>query len=831
VRAALGGRPFSKEQSFFTSRAAAELPYSFERADNVKKLFSDAWFVVGSLGGPLFLQATPLFSLSDRIQTMTRSRFKSRPSCDLKNSRLLNFKSQISNLKFEIFVICLSACLFASTAAALQKSDVERKIDALLKRMTLEEKLGQLQILDGEANGNYRPEHLEMIRKGQLGSTLNVRGAKRTNELQRIAVEQSRLKIPLLFGFDVIHGYRTIFPISLGESASWDPIAVERAASVAASEAAASGVRWTFAPMVDIARDPRWGRISEGAGEDPFLGSAMARSRVRGFQGRDYSAPDKIVACAKHWVAYGAAEGGRDYNTTEVSEHTLREIYLPPFKAALDAGAGTFMSAFNDLNGVPTSANPFTLTRVLRDEWRFDGFVVSDYESVKELINHGIAANESEAARAALSAGVDMEMVSRLYGKYAAELIREGRLSQATVDEAVRRVLRIKFRLGLFDKPYTDEASEQPAIMNRANVGAAREVAARSIVLLKNERDTLPISRDIQSIAVIGPLADDQQDMLGSWSGDGRREDAVSLLAGIRQKLAATASVSYARGCEIEGGSTDGIEQAVRMARAADIAILAIGESADMSGEAASRTSLDLPGHQLELAKAIVAAGKPTVVVLMNGRPLTINWLAENAPAILEAWFGGIQAGNAIADILFGDVNPGGKLPVTFPRNVGQVPLYYNHMNTGRPPDPNNKYTSKYLDSPFTPLFPFGYGLSYTKFQISNLSISASTIKPDGRASVSVDVANIGRRSGDEVVQLYIRRPAASVTRPVRELKGFERIKLLPGEKRRVEFTLGAQELGFYNRDMRFVVEPGEIKVFVGANSVDCLEAGFRVVQ
>lgn len=703
--------------------------------------------------------------------------------------------------------------------------------------MTLEEKLGQLQQLDGEANGNYRPEHIDLVRRGLLGSTLNVRGARRTNELQRIAVEQSRLKIPLIFGFDVIHGYRTIFPVPLAEAASWDPQAAGRAAAVAAAETAAAGVRWTFAPMVDIARDPRWGRIVEGSGEDPYLGAEMARARVRGFQGLDYSAPGKVVACAKHWVGYGTAEGGRDYNTTDMSENRLREVYLPPFKAAMDAGVGTFMSAFNDLNGVPASANPFTLTTVLRDEWKFDGFVVSDYESIRELINHGLAGDESEAARAALGAGVDMEMVSRLYGKYVPGLIREGKLSPAAVDDAVRRILRIKFRLGLFDKPYADEAREQSAIMSRANIEAAREVAARSMVLLKNERSVLPLNKDVRSLAVIGPLADDQVDLLGSWTGDGRKEDAITLLDGIRAKVSSATKVTYVKGCGVSGSNTDStnealsIDAAVRAARESDIAILAVGESADMTGEAASRASLDLPGRQLELVKAIVATGKPVVVVLMNGRPLTINWIADNAPAILETWFGGIQAGNAIADVLFGDVNPGGKLPVTFPREVGQVPLYYGHKNTGRPPDPNNKYTSKYLDAAVTPLFPFGFGLSYTSFRLTNLRLSAAGIRPDGRLTASVDVENVGRRSGDEVVQLYIRDVAASVTRPLKELKGFERITLKAGEKRRVEFTLASEQLGFYNRAMRFVVEPGEFKVIVGTNSVEGLEASFRVLE
>lgn len=728
-------------------------------------------------------------------------------------------------------VVLPLVALLLPVSASPTSSDVEKKVGALLARMTLEEKLGQLQILDGEANGNYRPEHLDLIRKGLLGSTLNVRGARRTNELQRIAVEQSRLKIPVLFGFDVIHGYRTIFPVPLAEAASWDPAAVELAAGVAATEASTAGVRWTFAPMVDIARDPRWGRIVEGAGEDPYLGSAMARARVRGFQGRDYSAANKIVACAKHWVGYGAAEGGRDYNTTDMSERTLREIYFPPFKAAVDAGVGTLMAAFNDLNGVPASANPFTLTKVLRGEWKFDGFVVSDYESVKELVNHGLARDEAEAARASLSAGVDMEMVSRLYGKYVRELIREGKLSQAAVDEAVRRVLRIKFRLGLFDSPYADESRERTAVFSRANLEVAREVAARSIVLLKNERDLLPLNKNVQSIAIIGPLADDQQDMLGSWAGDGRTEDVVTLLAGLKSKVSPATKVTYEKGCRIEGDSTEGFDEAVRMAREADVTIVAVGESADMTGEAASRASLDLPGRQLDLVKALLASGRPIVVVLMNGRPLTISWIAENAPTILETWFGGTEAGNAIADVLFGHVNPGGKLPVTFPRAVGQVPLYYNHKSTGRPADPSNKYTSKYLDVPVTPLFPFGYGLSYTRFRFSNLRLSAPAIRPDGRLTASVDVENIGNRAGDEVAQLYITHVAASVTRPVKELKGFERITLRPGEKRLVQFTLAPETLGFYNRDMQFVVEPGELRVFVGTNSVDGVSASFRVVE
>lgn len=727
-----------------------------------------------------------------------------------------------------IAFVLLLAWLAVPVGAQRSDAGLEAKITRLLSRMTLAEKLGQLQQLDGHADGRYREEHVDLIRRGLLGSTLNVRGAQRVNELQRIAVKESRLGIPVLFAFDVIHGYRTIFPVPLGETASWDPEAVERAAAIAAAEAASAGLKWTFAPMVDIARDARWGRVVEGAGEDPFLGAAMARARVRGFQGDDYSRPDKVVACAKHWVAYGAAEAGRDYNTTEVSERTLREIYFPPFKAALDAGVGTFMSAFNDLNGLPTSANPWTLTGILRREWKFDGVVVSDYESVRELINHGVAADEKEAVVRALPAGVDMEMVSRLYHRHGAQLVREGKLSIGSIDEAVRRVLRLKYRLGLFERPYADESREAATLMEAEHLAAAREIAARSMVLLKNERRTLPLRKDLRSVAVIGPLAHDRASLIGSWSGDGRAEDAVTLLEGVKAKLPA-ASVTIAGGCEVAGDSTVGFAEALSTAAKADFVIIAAGESAEMSGEAASRSSLDLPGRQLDLIKAIHQIGKPYVVVLMNGRPLTIDWIAENSPAILEAWFGGTQAGHAMADVLFGDVNPGGKLPMTFPRAVGQLPLYYNHKNTGRPPDAANKYTSKYLDLPWTPLYPFGHGLSYTEFRYSSLQLSAPGIRPGASLTVSVEVENIGTRAGDEVAQLYLRDLASSVTRPVRELKGFERITLRPGEKRLLRFILRPEHLGFYDRSMRFIVEPGMFRLYVGGSSEGGLEASFEV--
>jgi len=732
-----------------------------------------------------------------------------------------------------LMLVCTLCCIANSHAAPpnMSSAEIDRKVASTLKHMTVKEKLGQLQQLCGTWDGDALPEDFELARQGRLGSTIFIRGAKRTVELQRVAVEESRLHIPILFAFDVIHGYRTIFPVPLGEAASWDPPGAERAASIAAAEASAGGVRWTFAPMVDIARDPRWGRIVEGAGEDPYLGMAMAVARVRGFQGINFGLPDKIVACAKHWVAYGAAEGGRDYNTAEVSERTLREIYFPPFKAALDAGVGTFMSAFNDLDGVPGSVNSFTLSKVLRGEWHFDGLVVSDYNAVNELIAHGVAADGKDAAAQALNAGVDMEMFSRLYNEYGGELIKERKLSERTIDEAVRRVLRLKYQLGLFERPYADEAHESATLLNPAHLKAARDLAARSFVLLKNEHGTLPLNPELKSIAVIGPLADDSRSILGSWCGDGRKEDAVTLLAGIRAKLPATTKINYAKGCDVAGNSTEGFGEAENATRQSDFVIVAVGETADMSGEAASRSSLDLPGRQLELIQAIQAVGKSYAVVLMNGRPLSINWVASNSPAILETWFAGTQGGNAIADALFGDANPGGKLPVTFPRSVGQVPIYYNHKNTGRPAGSDPKSPLPYLDIPWTPLFPFGYGLSYTSFAISNLQLSAGRIRPDGSITVSVEVKNTGDRAGDEVVQLYIHRLVASVTRPVKELKGFQRVSLKPGESRRAEFSLGPRELGFYDRAMRFAVEPGEIRVMVGASSESGLESSFEIVQ
>jgi len=740
----------------------------------------------------------------------------------------------------------LLTMLGVAAAAAPAKSKQERSIDALIAKMTLEEKLGQLYQLGGPVDTLIDPAV-----RGLLGSTLNIGGgAPAVNKLQRAVMERSRLKIPVIVGADVIHGYRTVFPIPLGMASAWDPAAVETASSVAAAEAAAAGIRWTFAPMVDIARDPRWGRIAEGSGEDPYLGSAIARAAVRGFQGKDYGAPDKVAACAKHWAAYGAAEAGRDYNTTDVSERTLREIYFPPFKAAVDAGVATFMSSFNDLNGVPATANPWLQTKVLRREWGFDGFVVSDYTAVQELLQHGIAADGAEAARRALQAGVDMEMVSTLYSSNAAALLKQGWLSMAIIDEAVRRVLRIKHRAGLFERPYVDESLAAKVTLTPENRQAARRVAGRSMVLLKNDGAVLPLSKSLATVAVIGPLADAKADMLGTWCGEGKKEDVVTLLEGVRAKLPqakvvhveacriascgeagiAQANVNPAQACRAEPCANAGIQEAVKAARKADAVILALGESSDMSGEANSRADIGLPGGQLELAKAVLALGRPTAVVLFNGRPLTISDLVEISPAILEAWHPGIEAGNAVADVLFGDVNPGGKLPVSFPRVLGQVPIYYNYKNTGRPFDPADHYRSKYMDAPNSPLFPFGYGRSYTQFKLSGLSLSAKSIRPKGRLTASVDVENIGAREGDEVVQLYIRDLAASATRPVRELKGFERVTLKPGEKRRVSFELTPELLGAYDQGMKFQVEPGKFKVFAGDSSVGGLEDEFEVV-
>ncbi len=701
---------------------------------------------------------------------------------------------------------------------------ITKRVEDLLARMTLEEKVGQTCQYSG-----FQKEHENLVKQGRVGSFLNVMGAENANRAQKIAVEQSRLGIPLIFGLDVIHGFRTIFPIPLAMASTWDPELVKKAASAAAAEASSDGFRWTFAPMVDVARDPRWGRIAEGNGEDPYLGSAMARAYVEGFQGDDLSSPSSLVACAKHYVAYGGAEGGRDYNTVDVSERTLRDVYLPPFKAAVEAGCGTLMSAFNDLGGVPASGNRFTLTDVLRGEWGFEGFVVSDWNSVAELINHGFAAGPAEAAKEALEAGVDMDMASNLYQTHLAQLVKEGKVPKECLDTAVRRILGIKFKLGLFEHPYVDTERASTVIKCKEHVELALKAARESMVLLKNDGDTLPLKKDIKSLAIIGPLADNQDELLGTWAFTGDPKDVVTVLEGVKGKVSPKTKVLHAKGCDIEGDSKEGFADAVEKAKASDAAILAVGEGRFMSGEASSRSTLDLPGVQEELVKAVYETGVPVVMVLLSGRPNSIRWSAEHVPAILEAWHPGTQGGAAVADVLFGDCNPAGRLAATFPRTVGQVPIYYNFKNTGRPSSAE-RWTSKYIDLPYTPLFPFGHGLSYTRFEYSNLKIMPETIKTDGKVKVSVDVQNVGKRTGDEVVQLYIRDAVGSVTRPVKELKGFKRLTLKPNEKRAVEFTLGPEELSFTNREMRCVVEPGVINIMVGKSSEDIqLSGSFEV--
>ncbi|MFH0813184.1 MAG: glycoside hydrolase family 3 N-terminal domain-containing protein [Pseudomonadota bacterium] len=717
------------------------------------------------------------------------------------------------------------------------RASYEGKIDALIASMTVEEKAGQLNLISFGAGwgptvkDELRDEYKKLIREGKLGAIFNAAGADFIKELQKTAVEESRLKIPLLFGFDIVHGFKTLFPVALAEVSSWDPSLIEASARFQAMEASAVGINWTFAPMLDISRDPRWGRIAEGYGEDPYLGSVMAAAWVRGFQG-DLSSPQQILSCAKHFVAYGAAEGGRDYDTVDLSERTLREIYLPPFKAAVDAGVEAVMGSFNEISGIPSCANKQLLNNILRNELKFKGVVVSDWNAIAELVTHGIARTQKEAAMVALNAGVDMDMESRSYVTYIPELIREGKISEKMLNDSVRRVLRAKCKLGLFDDPYRfcNNAVEKNTVMNAQLQDAALEIARRSIVLLKNENNVLPLGREVKNIAVIGPLAHNKKEPL-HWHLFGNPNDVVTVVEGIRHKLSGDVTILYAQGCEITDKSKDGFSQAIETAKQADAVILVLGEEALMSGEAHCRSTLDLPGVQNDLAKVIYKTGKPIVVVLMNGRPLAINWIAEHIPAVIEAWFLGIKSGAAIADVLFGDYNPSGKLPVTFPRSAGQIPLYYNHKNTGRPGQLRDPYSSKYIDLPLTPLYPFGHGLSYTKFEYGKLTLSAHKISFTEPLQVSVEVKNVGDRDGEEIVQLYVKDEVGSVTRPIRELKGFKKISLKPGEVKTVEFSLTAKDLAFYNKEMKSVTEPGTFKVSIGTNSVKLQEESFEVVH
>lgn len=713
---------------------------------------------------------------------------------------------------------------WSSLVAQNLRKTVEQRIDSVMALMTLEEKIGQMTLFTtdwGSTGPTIRPGYRDDIRAGRCGALFNAHGVSFTRELQRVAIEESRLKISLLFGYDVIHGYKTIFPIPLAEAASWDMDAVRLSAEVAAAEASAAGLHWTFAPMVDLARDPRWGRIMEGAGEDPFLASLIAAQRVRGFQGTGtFDQPNRVLACVKHYAAYGAPFGGRDYNAVDMSERMFREVYLPPYRAAIEAGARTVMTSFNELNGVPATANHWLLTEVLRNELGFKGMVVTDYTSINELVAHGVAADEKQAAELSVLAGVDMDMQGAAFQRFLESLVQEGKVPVQRIDQAVRNILRLKFELGLFDDPYRfcDEKRESVTILSDAHRAAARDVARKSIVLLRNE-NVLPLPKSIKKLAVLGPLAADKENLLGFWSAAGEGQHCVSLMEGIKNKLGESVQLLHAKGCELTGDDKSGFDEAVEMAQQADAVIVAIGESRDMSGEAASRADISLPGVQEDLVKALLATGKPLVVVLMNGRPLAIPWLGTYAPALLETWWLGTEAGNAIADVIFGDYNPSGKLPVSFPYHVGQIPVFYNYKSTGRPYDPNSKWTSKYLDAPNDPLFPFGFGLSYTTFQIDAPKLDKTTYRMGEQVTVRVSVSNTGSRDGEEVVQLYIRDKVASVTRPVKELKAFRKVFLKAGQSEEVRFVLTEKDFGFLGPNMQWTLEPGEFEIMVGNSS------------
>ncbi len=744
----------------------------------------------------------------------------------------------------------------ALSVAVLQSSvlwgaDVAPKVEELLHRMTLDEKIGQLTQIGGVAFFPGAPKPEDAVRKG-AGSVLWLNNPAAINRLQKIAMEETRLKIPLLFGLDVIHGFRTIFPMPLALAASWDGKLIERVQSMAAREARAAGIVWTFAPMVDIARDPRWGRMIEGAGEDPFLGSMVARAQVRGFQGDDVSQPDRMLACAKHFAGYGAAVGGRDYDSSYIPDSEMFNVYLPPFHAAAEAGVATFMSAYMDLNDVPATGNAFLLQDVLRKSWKFTGFVVSDANAVRDLVTHGFARDPSDAAYRAFTAGVDMDMASGTYLANLGALVKAGKVPESAIDAAVRPILAAKFRLGLFERPYVDEARAKTIIGAPENRQVAREAARESAVLLRNERETLPLSKDAKSIAVIGPLADAKRDLLTMWSGfDVDASTTVSVLEGIRAKVGAGVRVEHAPGVQIRkrypsmfeglmGGKPPAawtpeqekaeFAKAVDEAKRADMVVLVLGELAFMSGELASQGSLEFPGRQQELMEAVAATGKPVVLVLVNGRPLNITWAAEHIPAILEAWHPGMENGSAIADLLFGDANPGGKLPISWPRDVGQVPVYYAH-NLTHQPETSRGFTSRYWDQPSAPLYPFGYGLSYTKCAISNLRLKESAVKLGGAVDVAVDVENTGTRPGTEVVQVYIHQMAGSASRPVRELKGFEKVWLKPGEKKTVHLSLGKSELSYWSAATRGWVEEAEnFDLWVGTDAAATLHTNFKIV-
>jgi beta-glucosidase len=751
---------------------------------------------------------------------MTKIRFFKNTK-DFFQQRYINHIAKLMRLKQQLTLLLLtlgfSGILQAQT---YQPSPFAiAKTNALMAKMTLAEKIGQLTLYTtdwGSTGPTIREGYKTDIRSGACGNLFNSHSVEFTRELQRIAVEETRLKIPLIFGYDVIHGYKTIFPIPLGEAASWDMEAMERSAHIAAKEAAAAGLHWTYAPMVDVSREPRWGRVMEGAGEDTWLGCRIAEARVRGIQGKKIGNNDALLACVKHYAGYGASMGGRDYNTVDMSERFFREYYLPPYKAAVKAGAATVMTSFNDYDGVPATGNKYLMTDILRKEWGFKGFVVTDYTAINEMVNHGVIADEKAAGELALKAGVDMDMQGSIYQRFLAQSVKEGKVTVKQIDDAVRRILQVKYDMGLFDDPYKfcNAEREKATLLNAEHRAAAREISAKSIVLLKNANNALPVMAT-KKIALIGPLGDNKSELIGNWSGAGNGADCVSLLEGLKS----VANVNFVKGCEVDGDDKSGFEAALNAAKMADVVVVAVGEKALMSGEAASRADITLPGVQEELVLELVKTGKPVIVVLMNGRPLAIPAIDEKASAILETWWLGTETGNAIADVLFGKYNPSAKLTMTFPRYVGQVPVYYNHKSTGRPYDPNSKWTSKYLDMPNAPLYPFGYGLSYTTFAYGDPKTDKTTYKKNEKITVKITVTNTGSRDGEEVVQLYIHDKVGSVTRPVKELKGFQKIMLKAGESKELTFTVTDEELSFFRKDMTFGSEPGEYDIMIGTNS------------
>lgn len=704
------------------------------------------------------------------------------------------------------------------------QDDIDRKVDSLLSKMTLDEKIGQTVLYSSgmDITGPVLDkDYLDYVKAGQVGAIFNATGVAYTKKLQKIAVEETRLGIPLLFGYDVIHGYKTIFPIPMAESCSWDLELIEKTARTVAIEASAVGLHWVYAPMVDIARDPRWGRISEGAGEDTYLGSLIAKARVRGFQGH-LNDSTTVLSCVKHYAAYGEAQAGRDYHTVDMSINKLRNVYLPPFKAALDEGAASFMTAFNELNGIPASADSFLLNDILRKEWDFEGFVVTDYTSINEMIPHGYARDLKHAGELAMNAGVDMDMQGGVFKNYMKQSIEEGKVSLERLDNAVKVILRMKYKLGLFDNPYRycDEEKEEKLILCDEHLGIARDAARKSIVLLKNDKQTLPLSKT-SKIALIGPLANDETHILGSWAAHGHKNTAeiISVREGFEKE---GINFKYAKGCEVIGGDTSGFSKAIAIAKTSDVAVVVMGEQENMSGEAASRTNIKLPGYQQQLIKEIKKTGKPVVLVLMNGRPLDLTMENSTVDAIVEAWFPGTRGGLAITDVLFGDYNPSAKLVTTFPRSVGQIPIFYNQKNTGRPADIENanpRYVSKYIDEENTPLYPFGFGLSYTTFKYSNTTLDHNILSPDSKIIISATITNTGLFDGEEIVQLYIKDKVASITRPVKELKAFKKVKLKSGQSKTVAFEIDINDLKFYNNRGEFIAEEGAFEFFVAGHS------------